>query len=106
MTSELELANLAPESRVNPSKISMWEQAFKARTHRPIFRGFSAESVVELADSPTDSVEVGRLFILNMFNILKPPESANGNRLTIAVARRRIGLFTELADSLKCTGLI
>ena len=69
----------------------------KARTHRPIFRGFAAESAVESADSgiesadsTTDSVIVGRLSISNMFNILNPLESADG--MTIGVGRRQIGL--------------
>ena len=70
-----------------------------ARTRRPILRGFEAESAVEssdsipeLADSTTDFTIVGRLSISNMFNILKPLESANGNRPTIAVGRRQMGL--------------
>ena len=51
----------------------------KARTHRPILRGFEAESAVgsadsipESADFTTDFTIVGRLSISNMFNILKP----------------------------------
>ena len=71
----------------------------KARTHRPILRGFEAESAVESADfipesadSTTDFTLVGRLSISNMFNILKPLESADGNRPTIAVGRRQMGL--------------
>ena len=63
----------------------------KAHTHRPIFREIAAESVVESADSgidsTTDSVIVGHLSILNMFNILNPPESADGSRLTIGVGQ-------------------
>ena len=66
----------------------------EARTHRPIFRGFSAESVVELADSIQELADdninfviVSRLPLSNMFNILNPLESAEGNRLTIAVSR-------------------
>ena len=58
--------------------------SFKAHTHRPIFRGFVAESVVESADSITesadyniDSIIVGRLPLSNMFNILIPLELAN-----------------------------
>ena len=68
----------------------------KARTHRPILRGFDAESAVELAilsqSSTTNFTMVGRLSISNMFNILKPLESADGNRPTIAVGRRQMGL--------------
>ena len=48
----------------------------KARTHRPIFRGFAAESVVESADSwiesadsTTDFTKVGQLSLSNMFDI-------------------------------------
>ena len=48
----------------------------KACTYRPIFRGLAAESAVESADSipesadsTTDFVIVGRLPVLNMFNI-------------------------------------
>ena len=58
--------------------------SLKARTHRPILRGFEAESAVESADSMPESADstadftiVSRLFISNMFNILKPLESAN-----------------------------
>ena len=72
---------------------------FKAHTHRPIFRGFVAESVAESADSipesadyTTDSVIVGRLPLSNMLNILNPLESADGSRLTIIVGRRQLGL--------------
>ena len=57
----------------------------KGHTHRPIFRGLAAGSAVksagsriELADSTADSVIVGRLSLLNMFNILNPLESAAG----------------------------
>ena len=71
----------------------------KAHTHKPIFRGFVAESAVELADSITelanyitDSVIIGRLPLSNMFDILNPPESADGLLLTIEVGRRKIGL--------------
>ena len=73
----------------------------KARTHRPILRGFAAESATEsatesadytpeLADYTTNSVIVGRLSVSNMFNILNPLESADRNRPTIAVGRREI----------------
>ena len=50
-----------------------------------------ADSAVESADSTTDSVIVGRLSLSNMFNILRPLESADGNRLTIRVGRWKIG---------------
>ena len=70
----------------------------KARTHRPIFRGLAAESaealansIPELADYITNSVIVGRLPLSNMSNILRPLESVDGNRPTIAVGRREIG---------------
>ena len=56
----------------------------KARTHRQIFRGLVAESALESADSSpesadstTDSVIVGRLHVLNMFNISTLIESAD-----------------------------
>ena len=69
-----------------------------ARTHRSIFTVSSEESAVESsdssaewADSTTDSVIVGRLALSNMFNILSPLESADGNRPTIRVGRREIG---------------
>ena len=66
------------------------QKPLKARTHRPIFSGFAAESAVEsadsipeLADSTTDSVRVGRLSMFNMFNIRNPLESADyWSRLT------------------------
>ena len=71
---------------------------FEAHTHRPIFRGFLAESAVESSDSipesadyTTDSVIVGRLPLSNMFTILNPLESADRNQLTIAVGHREIG---------------
>ena len=61
------------------------EDSIKARMHRPIFRGFVAESVVdsdysiqESADYSTDSVIDGRLPLSNMFNILKPMEFGPG----------------------------
>ena len=63
----------------------------KAHTHRPIFRGFLAESVVELADSTaeladssTDSVIVGRLSLSNMFDILRPLELADGPMVNLS----------------------
>ena len=56
----------------------------KARTQRPIFRGFAAELVVdsaysipESADSTTNSV---------MFNILNPLELADGSRCSLESA--------------------
>ena len=71
----------------------------KAHTHRPIFRGFVAESVVELADPipesadyTTNSVIVSRLPLSNMFNVLNSLESADGSWLTIGVDRGQIGL--------------
>ena len=76
----------------------------KARTHRPIFRGFAAESVVEsavsipeLADYTTHSVIVGRLPLLNMLNVLNPLESADGNRPTIAVGQQEISPIGALS---------
>ena len=72
---------------------------YLAHTHRPIFRGFSEESSVELADSITESatsttnfVIVGRLPVLNMFNISTPIQLANSSRPTIAVGGLEIGL--------------
>ena len=68
----------------------------KAHSHRPIFRGFLAESAVESADSikesadyTTDSVIVGRLPLSNMFNILNPLELAHSSWPTIGVDRSR-----------------
>ena len=79
----------------------------KAHTHMPIFRGSAVESVdsaLETADSTTDSVIVGRLAILNMFNILGLLELANRNRSTIAVGRWQIslvgmGLYGDIKSS-------
>ena len=58
----------------------------KAHTHWPIFRGFVAESAVESTDSipewadyTTDFVILCRLPLSNMFDILKPLESAEGS---------------------------
>ena len=71
------------------------KQTIKARTHRPIFTDSvvkSAYSSTESADSAIDSVIVSRLPISNMFNILNALESASGNRPTIAVGRRKMGL--------------
>ena len=71
--------------------------SLKVCTHRPIFTGSSEESAVESAnstaewaDSTTDSVIVGRLALSNMFNILSPLESTDGNRPIIGVGRRGI----------------
>ena len=50
----------------------------------------SADSIPELADYATNSVIVGQLSLLNMFNGLNPLDLANGNRPTIAVGRREI----------------
>ena len=54
---------------------------FEAHIHRPIFRGFVAESAVdsfdsipESADYTTDSVIVGRLPLSYIFTILNPLE--------------------------------
>ena len=71
-----------------------------ARTHRPIFRGFAAElavesadSKIESADSTTDSVIVGRLSILNTFNVLNPLESADSNEVCqLLESAEQIGL--------------
>ena len=57
------------------------------KPHRTIFKELLTESAVE---STTDSVKVGRLALSNMFNILNPLESADGNRPTIAVSQREI----------------
>ena len=65
--------------------------SLKAHTHKPIFRGFLAESAVESADSTaaesadssTDSLIVGRLSLSNIFDILKPLESADRNQQTL-----------------------
>ena len=43
----------------------IWVYRVKARTHRPICRGFAEKSA-------TDSVIVGQLSEINMFNILDP----------------------------------
>ena len=59
--------------------------SLKAHTHTPILARSELESAVELtdcttesADCTTDSVIVCQLSVLNMFNILKPMESAEG----------------------------
>ena len=56
----------------------------KARTHKPTFAVSVLESVLESAesspesvDSTTDFVIVGRLPVLNMFNISTPIQTAN-----------------------------
>ena len=56
----------------------------EAHTHTLIVGGSAVQSAKELADftaesvdSTTDSVIVYRLYLLNMFNILKPLESAD-----------------------------
>ena len=71
----------------------------KAHTHTLIFGGSVIKSAIESTDSIEESVGsttnfviVGRLSVLNMFNTLKPLESAYGNRPTIAVVRWQIGL--------------
>ena len=64
-------------------------------THWPIFRGFAAESVdsiPESADSTIDFVIVGRLPVLNMFNISTPIKSADSSRPTFAIDGLHIGL--------------
>ena len=65
--------------------------SLKACTHRLIFTGSSEESAVESADSTTDSVIVGQLALSNIFNILNPLESDDGNRPSFGVGRREIG---------------
>ena len=62
----------------------------KACTHMPTLGGSVFESEPESADYTADSVIVGQLPLSNMFNILNPLESADGNRPTIAVGRREI----------------
>ena len=64
----------------------------KTHTHMLILAGSELELAVESADSTTesagcstDSVIVGRLFVLNMFNILNPLELADGSWLTLGV---------------------
>ena len=52
----------------------------------------SADSNTQLADSTTDSVIIGPLSLLNMFDILNPLELANGRQPTIGVGRRQIFL--------------
>ena len=66
------------------TQTKVFPNTLKACTHRPIFRGLAAESAVsksadsipDWANSTTDSVIVGRLFLLNILNILNPLESA------------------------------
>ena len=72
----------------------------KAHTHRLIFRGFAAESGVELAksipesaDSTTDFVIIGQLPVLNMFTISTPIKLADSSQPTIAIGRLQIGLM-------------
>ena len=71
----------------------------KAHIHSPILATSGLESAVELADSTIesadstiDSVIIGRLSLLNRFNILNPLESVDGSRPTIGVGRWQIGL--------------
>ena len=71
----------------------------KARTHRPILRGFVAESAVESADSipesadsTTDFTIVGRFSISNIFNISTPTQLADSCRQPIAIGGLQIGL--------------
>ena len=78
----------------------------KARTHRTTFRGFVAESVVESADSSSESADsttdfmpVGRLPVLNMVNICTLIQSADENLPTFAVGRLQnvlVGMGLEL----------
>ena len=74
-------------------RIVLWIIAcsLKAHTHTPTFAGSlleSANSSPESADSTTDFMTVGRLPVLNMFNI----QSADFGRLTIAIGQLQIGL--------------
>ena len=71
----------------------------EAHTHTPILaRSWlelaveSADSTTESADSTIDSVIIGRLSLLNRFNILNPLESVDGGRPTIRVGRWKIAL--------------
>ena len=73
-----------PLYSLNPQLITICNAVYtysllplKARTHRPIFKRFATESVVESADSlpesadsTTDFTKVGRLPLSNMFDIL------------------------------------
>ena len=66
----------------------------KAHTHTHIFGGSVVKSATESAnfmaestDFTTDFVIVGQLSVLNMFDNLKPRESADGNRPT-GIGRR------------------
>ena len=60
----------------------------KARTHRLIFRGLSAES----ADSTANFLIAGRLPVLNMFNISTPIQLADYCRLWTANQSNQSGL--------------
>ena len=78
----------------------------KAHTHTPIFGGCvvksaiqSANSIANSANSTINFVIVCRMSVLNMFTFLKRPESADGNRSTIAVGQWQIGL---VGMGLKC----
>ena len=57
----------------------------------PTFAGLALESALELANSTTDFVMVGRLPISNMFNIPTPIQSADSSQPTIAVSGLQIG---------------
>ena len=48
----------------------------KACIHRPIFRGFAAESAVESDDSEIESIIDFIIAVLNMFYILNPLEES------------------------------
>ena len=71
--------------------ISPSVRLLQAHTHRPIFTASAVELAVESADSTINSVIVGQLPQLNMFDILNPLELADRNRPTIAVGRQQIG---------------
>ena len=63
-------------------------RTIKARTHTSTFAGTTLESThssPESTDSTTDFMIVGRLPILNMFDIYMPIQMADENRLSIAV---------------------
>ena len=54
--------------------------------------GRIGDSTAQSADSTTDSVIIGPLSLLNMFDILNPLELADGSQATIGVGQRQIGL--------------
>ena len=66
----------------------------------------SADSTAELAHSTIDSVLVSRLPMLNMFTILKLPESADRNWPTIVIADRESAQLVWALEGTNTQGLV